>query len=138
MSTPPPTPPQEPPGQPGGSYGGLTSDDRNWAVIAHLSALITIIGIPSLVGPLVVWLIKRDQPFVNEHGREALNFNITILIYVVALIIITIVTLGIGVIVVIPVGIVLFILWLVFLIQGAMAASRGQSYRYPLTIRLIT
>jgi uncharacterized protein len=137
MSTPPPTPPQEPPGPPPSQPGGPTSDDRNWAVIAHLSALITIIGIPSLVGPLVVWLVKRDQPFVNEHGREALNFNITILIYVVVLIVITIVTLGIGVILTIPAGIVLFILWLIFLIQGAMAASRGQSYRYPLTFRFI-
>ena len=134
MSTTPP-PPQQPAG---GPPGVPSSDDRNWAVAAHLSALIGFVGIPTFIGPLIVWLVKRDQPFTNEHGREALNFNLSLLIYVLVAGVIALVTLGLALFVLIPLGIAVFILWLVFLIQGAMQASRGQSYRYPLTIRLIS
>jgi uncharacterized protein len=148
MTTPPPQPPGQPPPEgPGGPTGGEpawsgqpgpSQDDRNWAVAAHLAALVQIASIPSFVGPLVIWLLKRDQPFVNEHGREALNFNISLLIYVVVLVILTVLTLGLFVVVLIPLGLAIAVLWLIFLIQGAMRASRGELYRYPLTIRLIS
>ncbi len=137
MSTPPPpSSPQQP--QPGAA-GAPSSDDRNWGVIAHLSALVMVVSVPSFIGPLVVWLIKRDQhPFVAEHGREALNFNLSLLLYAVAGVILGVVTLGVGFLLLIPLAIVVLVLWLVFLIQAAMAASRGESYRYPLTVRFIS
>lgn len=118
------------------------ADRKNWAMAAHLSALIAIIGVPSLIGPLVVWLVKKDQDeFVRRHSVHALNFNISVLIYVtvasVAMLILGIATFGIGFLLAIPVVIVALIVWLVYVIQGAMAASKGQDFRYPFTIDLI-
>jgi uncharacterized Tic20 family protein len=106
---------------------------------AHLSAFVAFIGVPSLVGPLVVWLLKRDNdPYIAAHSVHALNFNISVLIYTIvgslALGIFGLMTLGIGFLLAIPVVIVAFIAWLVLVIQGGIAASRGEQFRYPLTI----
>jgi uncharacterized protein len=132
-----PPPSQQPPGPP-----GVPADARNWAVAAHLSALVTFLGIPSLVGPLIVWLIKRDEdPYIAEHAREALNFQISVLIYVIAGGVIAVVgvvaTLGIGLILIIPLVIAAAIAWFVLVIMAAVKASSGERYRYPLTIRLV-
>ncbi len=117
-------------------------DRKNWAMAAHLSALVAIVGIPSLIGPLVVWLMKKDEDeYVAAHSAHALNFNISVLIYTVAgavaLAILGVATLGIGLLLAIPAVIVAFILWLIFVIQGAMAASKGKEFRYPLTIDFV-
>ncbi len=59
-------------------------DDRTWGILCHLSALAMLLGVPlgNLLGPLVVWLVKRDQSsFVDQQGREALNFQISITLY---------------------------------------------------------
>lgn len=119
------------------------ADERNWAMAAHLSALVALVSIPSLIGPLVVWLIKKDSsPFVAAHGSEALNFNISVLIYTVvgsiAMVLIGLVTFGFGLILIIPVVIVALILWLVYVIQGSIAASKGQDFKYPWTIRFVS
>jgi uncharacterized protein len=112
---------------------GPSADQRNWAMIAHLSALVMFVGVPSFVGPLVVWLIKREEhPFIAEHGREALNFNISVLIYGVIAGVLVLVL--IGILLLIALGIV----WLVLTIQAGLAASRGEAYRYPLTIRFVS
>jgi uncharacterized protein len=79
MSVPPesviPPPPNEPP-----MAGAPSAEERQWAMFAHLSALVgVIIPLGSIIGPLVIWLIKKDtMPFVNDQGKEALNFNITV------------------------------------------------------------
>lgn len=109
-----------------------TQDAKNWAVIAHLSALVNLVGIPSVIGPLVVWLIKKDEdPFIDYHGKEALNFNISFMIYgiVSALLILV----GIGLLL-LP---IVLIAWLVLVILAAVRASNGEYYRYPVTIRLV-
>ena len=106
----------------------------------HLSALAgsLIAGIGSWVGPLIIWLIRREQdPFVADHAREGLNFNITMVILVVAGVLLGVVTLGLGLLIIVPIGLVIAVLWLVWTIQAAIAASRGETYRYPLSIRLI-
>jgi uncharacterized protein len=106
----------------------------------HLSALAGSLvgGIGSWVGPLIIWLIRREEdPFVAEHAREGLNFNITMVILVIAGTLLAFLTLGIGLIIIIPAGLVIGVLWLIWTIQAAMAASRGEAYRYPLSIRLI-
>jgi uncharacterized Tic20 family protein len=127
-------------GPPGG--GGLTDDDRNLGLLAHLSAFVTFVGVPSFVGPLVVWLWKREeQPYVGEHAREALNFNLSVLLYTVIggllAALLAVVTLGIGLLVIVPVAIALGIAWVVIVIIAGMAASRGEPYRYPVTIRFL-
>jgi len=118
------------------------TERKNWAMAAHLSALIIFVGIPSLIGPLVVWLAKRDSDaYVAAHSVHALNFNISVLIYTVvggfALGIVVVVTLGIGLLFALPVVIVAVIVWLVLVIQGGLAASRGEQFRYPMTIDFV-
>ncbi len=109
-------------------------DDRNWAVIAHLSAFAGhFFPLGQIIGPLVVWLIKRDtSPFVDDQGKEALNAQISYTLYAVIA----------GVLVLILVGFVLlFALWIAdiaLVILGAIAASKGRAFRYPLILRLVT
>jgi hypothetical protein len=113
-----------------------------WQVLAHASAFVQVVGIPSLVGPLVIWLIKRDDPAVEPHARAALNFQLSLLIYFLVggiLGVIFAITV-IGLVVAIPIFIFLFvliILELIFALMASLAASRGELYDYPLGMNLI-
>jgi uncharacterized protein len=138
--TPPPPPPAGPPDSP----LGPTQEERQWAMFAHLSALLgglltsALGGWGTFIGPLVIWLVKKDSmPFVNDQGKEALNFNITVAIAMLALVILTIFSLGILIFITVPLGIVIGIGWLVLTIIAAIKANEGQAYRYPVAIRLI-
>lgn len=120
--------------------GGGVQDSRNWAMGVHVTALAGgfIGGIGSWVGPLIIWLIRREQdPFVADHAREGLNFNITIMILVAVGFLLSILTLGLGLLIIVPAGLVIAVLWLVWTIQATVAASRGEPYRYPLSLRLV-
>ena len=113
----------------------LTSDARNWAMFCHLSAIagLLIPGIAMFIGPLIIWLVKRDEhPFVDEHGKEALNFQISMLIYFVLLAPTLCILIGI---VLLP---ALLVANVVFVVIASMKASNGETYRYPLTIRLVS
>ena len=115
-------------------------DERTWALLGHLSALSAFIvaGFGCVLGPLIIWLIKRDTlPFAGDQAKEALNFNITILLAGLGLWILTIITLGIGLLLTIPLGLALFVYWLVFTIIAAVNANSGIRYRYPFTLRLV-
>lgn len=116
-----------------------SKDERNWALICHLSSLSAyVIGIGFILGPLVIWLIKRDEmPFVDDQGKEAVNFNLSLLIYAVIGVVIALVTLGIGLVIAIPGWIALVIIHLVFTIIAAVNANQGIAYRYPLTFRIV-
>lgn len=109
------------------------SDERMWAMLAHLSSLtglFTLVG--SLVGPLIVWQIQKDKSaFVDYHGKEAVNFNITMAIAAGISFLLFIVI--IGVVMIWIVGVV----WLIFTIIAAIKANNGEYYRYPLTFRFI-
>ncbi|MCX7033440.1 MAG: DUF4870 domain-containing protein [Arenimonas sp.] len=118
----------------------LTQEQKTWGMIAHLSALIGfLIPFGNIVGPLVVWLIKKDtMPFVDDQGKEALNFNITVAIVVAGLMIVGTVLL------VILIGFLFYLLAavigvaaLVFMIIAGLKANEGVSYRYPYIFRLI-
>lgn len=137
------------------------NEARSWAVACHLSALAGMwIPVGHLLGPLVVWLIKRnDDPFIDEQGKEAVNFQLSATLYgiaLVALLILAIAPMGIADVVVGPmngggprmlaflfmvlVGLAAAIAslgWLVLVITAAIRASRGEGYRYPLTLRLV-
>lgn len=121
-----------------------SAQERQWAMFAHLSSLLGLIltghwfGWGCFLGPLIIWLVKKDSmPFVNDQGKEALNFNITVAIVFFALFVLTLITLGLGVLIAVPVGIVVGVAWLVFTIVAAIRANEGVRYRYPFTLRLI-
>lgn len=109
-------------------------EERNWAVLCHLSALLGLVvwGVGIVLGPLIAWLIKKDtMPFVNEQGKEALNFQITV--FLAGLVCSALVFVLIG----IPLLAALGIVDLVFIIIAAIKASEGVGYRYPVSLRLI-
>lgn len=112
---------------------------RNWALACHLAPLgAWAVGLPGLVGPLLVWLIKRDDvPAVAVHGREALNFQITLLAAQLGLFAFAFLTFGLGLIVVVPLLIAISIGGIVLMVIGAVRASEGRPYRYPFTWRLV-
>jgi uncharacterized Tic20 family protein len=109
-------------------------DARMWAMFCHLAGLggliVPIVG--CVVGPLIVWQIKKDEfHFVNEQGKEAVNFQISMLIYGIVAGLLCFAC--VGFILVPAVG----IFDLVFLLIAAVKANNGHHYRYPLTIRFI-
>jgi uncharacterized Tic20 family protein len=131
------TPPPPPAGTP-------SAEEKQWALFAHLSALLGVFltgfmfGWGAFLGPLVIWLIKKDtMPFVNDQGKEALNFNITLAIIGGVLLVMTIMTFGIGLLITWPVAVIVGIGWLVLTIIAAIKASEGVAYRYPICLRLI-
>jgi uncharacterized Tic20 family protein len=111
-----------------------SSDERTWSVVVHLSALCALfIPLGHLLGPLVIWLIKRgEMPMVDRHGKEALNFQITV----------TLASFLCGLLFVVGLGVILLFVLLaadaVLVIMAAVKTSRGEAFRYPLTWRLIT
>ncbi|HEY8414205.1 MAG TPA: DUF4870 domain-containing protein [Thermaerobacter sp.] len=149
-----------------GAIGQQATDGpgHTWAVLCHLSALAwwALPGVGHLLGPLVLWLVKRgDDEFVDAHGKEAVNFQISCTVYAVALMVAAVVWLfpvgmgmmgagwggwapwpprllaflgfGVGWLLVLG-GIVA---WHLLIFWAAFRASNGQAYRYPLTIRWI-
>lgn len=118
---------------------GPVADERMWALFGHLSALTAFIsGIGLVLGPLIIWLVKRDNsPFAADQAKEALNFNITVALIGLALVILSVITIGIGLIFTVPLGFILFFAWLIFTVIAAINANNGVRYRYPLTLRLV-
>jgi uncharacterized Tic20 family protein len=113
-------------------------DDNTWAIAAHIGALVAAWFAFGFLAPLIVMLVKSDSPYVRRHAVESLNFQISILIYgvvgAIVAFVVALVTFGIGLLVIVPVAIAV----LVLIILATMAASRGEDYRYPLTIRFIS
>lgn len=112
---------------------GLPADVRNWGMGAHLSAFAGAFFALAFVGPLVVWLIKRDEhPFIEHHAKEALNFNLSVLLYGIASVVLAFIVIGF------ITGLATLLAWVIFTVIGATKASNGEGYRYPLTIRFIS
>jgi uncharacterized protein len=109
------------------------SDVRTWSVVVHLAALSALfIPLGHLLGPLVIWLIKRaEMPMVDRHGKEALNFQITV----------TLASFLCGLLFFAGIGLILLFVLLVadavLVIMAAVKTSRGEAFRYPFTWRLI-
>lgn len=118
--------------------------ERSYAMWIHLAGLIggvsaamsSGISLPfAVLAVLILWLIRRDEsPFVDDHGREAVNFQISILIYALVVVpVAAIVTCGVGALLVLPIA----VLAVVGTSMGASAANRGEYFRYPATIRVL-
>jgi uncharacterized Tic20 family protein len=142
-SNPPPIPAQET--APAPHPSGIGADERQWAMLAHLSALLGYLvtsgwagSAGGFLGPLIVWQMKKDtMPFVDQQGKEALNFSISICIAFAVLFAFTIMTLGIGLILTLPAFLLVGLYAFVFTIIASVKANEGVAYRYPIAIRLI-
>ncbi len=109
------------------------SDENMWAVFCHLGGLFGAIIPPgNVIVPLIIWIIQRDKyPFVEDQGKEAINFQISVAIYAIACAILIFVAIGFFML------IALAIFNLVVTVMAAVKASEGIKYRYPMSIRLI-
>ncbi len=126
-SSPEQAPPVPPP--PEGMLGPPSKDDCTMAMLAHLLGIFS-----GFLGALIIWLVKKDQSkFVDDQAKEALNFQLALLIgYVVSSVLVWCFLIGV------ITGLLLYVLNIVFCIIAALAANKGQAYRYPLTIRMIS
>jgi uncharacterized Tic20 family protein len=108
-------------------------EEISWGMGCHLIALSGLLFPPAaVIGPLVFWLIKKDEmEFVNDQGKESLNFQITCAIFFIICFVLLFVVIGFF----LMVG--LFVFWLVFTILAAVKASNGELYRYPVNFRFI-
>jgi uncharacterized Tic20 family protein len=112
----------------------MDKEAYTWGMLCHLTALSLYVGIPfgNLIGPLIVWLIKKDHyPFVDEQGKESLNFQISMTIYGIIAGILCLILIGFLLL------LVLLVLEIVLVIIATVRTSKGEAYRYPLTIRFI-
>jgi uncharacterized Tic20 family protein len=138
-----PIPPQDPNATPAttsplgyAAPTGIETDPnaRTWGLLAHLSCLAGLLGIPfgHVLGPLIIWLIKKNEmPFVDDQGKESLNFQITVALAAI----ITSPLVCTGFLFFVP--IVVVIVGIVFGVIGGIKANQGVYYRYPWALRLI-
>ena len=106
---------------------GPSNEDRQLAMFCHLGG---IIG--GFIVPLIIWLVKKDQSrYIDYHGKEALNFQLTMLIAWVVGVVTACFVIGYLII------LAAWVLTIVFCIMGAVAANKGEAYRYPFNIRMI-
>ena len=106
-----------------------SQEERNLALLMHILAFFT-----GFIGPLVIWLVKKDESeFLDQHGRDALNFQISLLIYSLVVGLLALVTCGIGAVLVIP----LLIYVIIGCVMAAIQGYNGEPCKYPLAIQLL-
>ncbi len=122
--------------------GIADKDVRMWSMLCHLAALAGLVvpSVGTVVGPLVVWLIKRnDHPSIDANGKESLNFQISMFIYIWALgltgLATTFLLIGFGIL---ALALVAGIVGLVYSVIASIKVSNGESFRYPFTIRFLS
>jgi len=112
----------------------VSKDEQNWAMACHLSALVGfVIPFGNILGPLVVWMMKRtDMPLVERHGKESLNFQITVSIAFLICIPLMFVLIGIPLMFVVGIGA------LIMTVMAGIKVSNGDlEYKYPFALRLL-
>jgi uncharacterized protein len=111
----------------------LSETERNWAMFCHLAAFAGFfVPFGGIIGPLVIWLSKRDDStWINENGKASLNFQLSMLMYMVLVAPLCLILIGI------PLLILLGTLKIVFIVIGSVRASKGEEFRYPLAIPFI-
>ncbi len=106
--------------------------EKQWAMFTHLTLFVLPVAWIPVIPALIMWMIKRkESPFVDDQGREVVNFHLTLLVYGVVVFFLKFICVG-------------YLLWYVlagfgyvFAVLGAVAAGRGQFYRYPMCLRMI-
>ena len=123
-----------------------SADEKTWAMTCHLAALVGLVfPLGNVIGPLIVWLVKKDEmPMVNEHGKESLNFQFTVVIAVIAIgivetvfLVFTLIRYMLASLCCLAASLV-GIYAIVMVIMAAIKAKEGVSYRYPIALRLIS
>lgn len=145
----------EPPGggheaRPAGEPAQAQVDEKTWALLAHLSGLSGFFtsGLGMVLGPLVVWLLGKDKhPFIDRHGKEALNFGITVILLSLAIMLVAFFLFlpmmmfafagMFGMFLMMPLILALLVFWVTFVIIAAVKASNGEEYRYPMSLRFV-
>lgn len=123
----PPPPPPPPPPEGEAPVQGLTQDEKTMGMLCHLLAIFT-----GFLGPLIIWLIKKDQSnYVDYHGKQALNLQISVIIYFIGAFILSFIVIGVFLFPVIAIGNV------VLLIIGTIKANNGIMYKYPVALQLL-
>jgi len=120
----------------------LTQEERTFGMLVHLAALVLFV-VPSfgnIIGPLVVWLLKKDQSaWIDRQGKKALNFQISIIIYTLVVFVLVaifaITSFGIPIAILLALGFVFF--WLAMVIVSSVKAHNGEDFDYPLSIRFL-
>lgn len=113
--------------------GGVTPQEITWGCAAHWSALVASVIALAFLGPLIVMLTKgNESAYVRRQAVESLNFQLSILIYGIVSFVLIFVLVGF---VLLP---IVGVMWLVFTIIGSVRSSKGEEYRYPLTIRMVS
>lgn len=110
----------------------IDKEDRQWAVIGHLSAFAGfIIPLGNVIAPLIVWQIKKELPFASDQAKEALNFQITMLLAFIACMILMVVVIGVFLMPIVG------LIAIGFPIYAAIKANEGEQFRYPYILRLV-
>ena len=111
----------------------VNKDENMWAMFCHLSALVGfVIPFGNIIAPLIIWTLKKDEyPHVNDQGKEAINFQLSITVYILISVVLVFVIIGI------PLLIILGIFSLIMTVIAALNANDGNKYRYPFTIKFI-
>lgn len=107
----------------------VPQDQRTMAMLAHLLGILT-----GFLGPLIIWLINKDKPesgFVNDQAKEALNFQITLLLVYIVGVVLSIILIGIFI------NLAAWLACIILSIMAGMKANEGVEYRYPFALRLI-
>lgn len=138
---PPPPPPTSPTTGQGADDGGLSSDERLWAMLVHLAGLAGYIPVVPMVGmvagPLILWAIKKNEmPFVDQQGKEALNFQLTL--FIVMLVLMGLSFIPLVFCITIPLMFVVALVQFVFTIIASIQANDGKAYVYPFRIEFFT
>ncbi|WP_345786245.1 DUF4870 domain-containing protein [Coraliomargarita algicola] len=113
---------------------GAPNGDRSMAMLCHLLSLIGLLGVPlgNILGPLIIWITKKDQDaFVDETGKEVLNFQISATIYGILCGLLVFIVIGLFLLPLLIIAVV------IYTIIGALKANEGVLYRYPCTIRFL-
>ncbi len=111
----------------------VSKDERTWGMLCHLAAFSGfVIPLGNVLGPLVIWLIKKDEmPFVNDQGKESLNFQLTMMIALIISAILVVVLIGFALLA------ILAVFQIIVLIIATIKAKEGVRYLYPYAIRFI-
>ena len=131
-----------PPGAPPALATGETQEERTWGMLCHLLALLGYVLVPlgNIIGPLVVWLLKREESaFVDQQGKASLNFQISLCIYFIIgeMICAVLALIIIGLLLGILLAVGIYIFGVVMVIIASVKASSGEPFQYPLALPLL-